>query len=328
MTGFDDIGLSWADDRTIACTRIAGRPATFKILLKSKNDPFFLKRWVAHHAKIVGLQNLIIFDNMSDDPDVLSFYRTHAKDLLVIRFSDFHDNLHDTVLFPDLYAALESGCEYFIFLDTDEFLILLDGHRHQQSVGLQHVIASHPGTDVFPATWLLNAAGSATRFLVGADMERLNHGLTWGKPIIRSRAGARGFINHNSQIEKWLFQSGIVTRFFVLHMVQLSAKQRVAANFQKLVANGFAAVTDRLQDLVERDMSRITHRNTLLYVSEIARLLPLVSEPVPAADDACSAGCLHLRPDGTVRYDSAVEEALFMNFLTRGDEIARSILNI
>ena len=46
--------------------------AILKILLKTKDDPFFLAQWIDHHLGIVGPGNIIIFDNGSTNSEVLA----------------------------------------------------------------------------------------------------------------------------------------------------------------------------------------------------------------------------------------------------------------
>jgi hypothetical protein len=69
----------WEKDSSEFCAQIERHHAPIKIVLKTKNDRFLIDRWIRHHSKIVGLENLIIYDNMSDDHEVLSVYREYAR---------------------------------------------------------------------------------------------------------------------------------------------------------------------------------------------------------------------------------------------------------
>jgi hypothetical protein len=321
------VPLLWHTDKTAICARIAGNPGRLKILLKTKNDPFFIRRWVRHHAKIVGLRNLIIFDNMSDDPDILNFYADLADDLHVVRFAGFHDIVHHTSQIPELYAALATACDYFIFLDTDEFLVLLDGQASSDGPGLLHFIERNRDVDVFPATWLLNLAGSETRFLCGPDFRSFSDGLAWGKPIIRSKARFSGFINHNIQIDKSLFRPRLVLNFFVLHMVQLSAAQRIKTNVIKLVARGFAAAQDSAEAIAERDLADVNDNSAVMYVTEIRRLLPARDVPIVAVP-ALPQGCFEFMPGGAIDYHSDAERTMMADYLANAGDVAARVLAI
>jgi hypothetical protein len=317
----------WESDRAAVCARIESAPGFLKILLKTRNDAFFLRRWVRHHGRIVGLENLIIFDNMSDDPEVLGFYERFADSLHVIGFGSHHDDLHDRAKFPDLYDSLARACEYFIFLDTDEFLILCDGVRFHASAAVVRFLMGNRDVDAFPGTWLLNLVGSDTMFRCGTDFARLSEGLVWGKPVIRASAAFGGFINHNGQLDKALFAPRVLTNLFVLHMVQLSARQRVLANHQKLVARKFIAPDESLEAVAARDVADVTDGNVKLYVEEIKRLLPMQEAPIPPPAEL-PPGSLEFRPDGTVGYHSDTERMLIADYLANADAVVGRLLNL
>lgn len=229
--------------------------------------------------------------------------------------------------YPELYAALSRSCEYFIFLDTDESLILIDNSVYHQATSLLRFIDRNHDIDIFPAAWLLNMAGSDTKFWVGKNMDRLADGLKWGKPIIRSNAAIKGFINHNIQLERTLFRPRILTNFFVLHMVQLSPKQRIMANFYKLVARKFISPGESIERVADMDISRVTDQNIRLYVSEIGRLLPKLGIP-NLRDPELAQGCLELCQDGLVSFYSNAERDVMANYLTNSSDAAMQILGI
>ena len=85
-------GNHWNEHREECCRAIAGTKATFKILLKTKDDPFLLERWISHHQRIVGPDNIIIFDNMSTNPAVLYLYEKCRDTVRVIRFPGRHNS--------------------------------------------------------------------------------------------------------------------------------------------------------------------------------------------------------------------------------------------
>ena len=161
--------LDWNQDEPEVCTRIARRPAVLKILLKTKNDPFFLRQWIEHHLSIAGPGNIIIFDNGSSNPEVFSIYEQYSNLIEVVSFSGYHNSLHYTSKLPALYEALGRSSEFFTFLDTDEFLVLFKDDRFYKDERILEMLAANKETDVFPATWLYNTNWSATRFICGRD---------------------------------------------------------------------------------------------------------------------------------------------------------------
>jgi hypothetical protein len=205
---YDDI-MRWETDQQEFCAQIDRMPAVFKVLLKTKNDPFFLERWIVHHLGIVGPGNLVIFDNMSDHPEVLAIYRRYAADINIVRFSGFHNDVHNTRVFPALYGCLSKTSEFFCFLDTDELLVLFDDRRYYANDSVPEFIKRHHDAGVFPGAWLYNTDGSDTRFVCGSRLDYLANCMAWGKPILRSNAISRAtsIITYRSNHHTFLLHS-------------------------------------------------------------------------------------------------------------------------
>jgi hypothetical protein len=295
------------------CARIASAPAVLKILLKTKNDPILLDRWIEHHSRIVEPQNILIFDNMSDDPAVLSIYDRHPE-VLVMRFTGFHNNVHRVSLFGDLYSSLRDSAQFFVFLDTDEFLTLIDGDSYYPDRSILEFLQSDPLPQVFPGTWLYNANWTANQFISGTAPEDLCSGLAWGKPVLRSNAPLDGYLNHNIQLERALFSTRIQANLFVLHLANLSPQQRIASNVNKLIARGFAQPRDTAEVISQYTLDGVTDDNVVQYVSEIRRLLPMRARP-EAKQDTLMPGCIELSPDGKIIYYSELERQSLLAFI-------------
>jgi hypothetical protein len=290
----------WDSQREQCCAQIARTPATLKILLKTKNDPYFLEPWIVHHHKIVGDGNIIIFDNMSDNDEVLGIYEKYKDVAVFIRFPGYHDSIHHTEQFSELYRSLSQSTKFFTFLDTDEFLVLFDGEKCHRDHCLNEFINRNDTADVFPGTWLKNTDWCATRFVCGHEFVHLAGSIAWGKPILRSRAKFRGFINHNIQLDQTLFRAPFKTNFFVLHMVNLSPDQRISSNIHKLMARGFAQPGESAEAICVRRLDGITDSNTIRYVEEIRRLMPLVGRNMERSM-LMRIGCLGVQSHGVVK---------------------------
>jgi hypothetical protein len=65
--------LDWVQQEQEICARIEGTPAILKILLKTKDDPFFLAQWIDHHLGIVG-PGISLF--LTTDPQILRYLRS------------------------------------------------------------------------------------------------------------------------------------------------------------------------------------------------------------------------------------------------------------
>jgi hypothetical protein len=303
----------WNADRAGLCARIANSPAVLKILLKTKNDPILLERWIEHHCRIVGARNILIFDNMSDDPGVLSIYDRHP-DVLVVRFTGFHNNVHRVEMFSDLYAALRDSAQFFVFLDTDEFLTLIEGERCHPNAAILEFLQSDPLAQVFPGTWLYNTNWTANQFISGTTPGDLSGGLAWGKPVLRSNAPLGGYLNHNIQLARTLFPARIRANLFVLHLANLSPQQRIASNINKLIARGFAQPADTAEVITQYALDGVSDSNIVQYVSEIRRLLPLRAQ-LEAQQGTLRPGCIELSADGTISYYSELEHASLLAFI-------------
>jgi hypothetical protein len=303
----------WDADRLSLCARISSAPAVLKVLLKTKNDPILLERWIEHHSRIVGPRNILIFDNMSDDPDVLSIYERHPE-VLVIRFRGFHNNVHRVGLFGELYSSLRDSSQFFVFLDTDEFLTLIDGDNYYPDGSILEFLQSEPLSQVFPGTWLYNTNWTANQFICGTTPEYLSSGLAWGKPVLRSNAQLDGYLNHNIQLERTLFPARIQTNLFVLHLANLSPQQRIASNINKLIARGFAQPLDTAEIISQHTLDGVRDANIVQYVSEIKRLLPMRAQP-EAKQGTLRPGCIELSPEGKIIYYSELERQSLLSFI-------------
>jgi hypothetical protein len=317
--------LDWAQREQEICARIEQKPAILKVLLKTKDDPFFLAQWIDHHLGIVGPGNIIIFDNGSTNPEVLAIYDHFAGAVEPILFSGYHNSLHYTNRVPSLYAALYRSSQFFVFLDTDEFLVIFEDDGFYRDGRILELLGANSCVNVFPTTWLYNTDWSATRFRCGRDS--LVSGLTWGKPILRSKANLNEFINHNVQLDKTIYGPRFLLDFFVFHMAQLNPRQRILTNVNKLVACRFAARGETAEEIAVRDLSDITDSNIIAWVDEIRRHLAM-QDPPRAGAAVLRPGCLELIEDRSIVYFSELERQLMREFVASPEVFCRTALNI
>jgi hypothetical protein len=296
--------FQWEIDYAAACARVKQNRSPFKIVLKIKDDSFFLQRWIDHHAKIVGLENLIILDNMSDDPKVIEVYAKVADVACIIRFTGFHNRVHRVEDFEPLYRALQYSSEYFQFLDADEKLVYVDNDLNVFSDYkiVDSLLAS--GANVLPGSWLENVSESEN--LLWWDLKQ-NHPfscLRSGKPIISSRANIKGMINHNHQLAVNLYDQNVKTNFLVLHYKRLSAKQRIESNFRKLLAyNAFKGRQTTVEDVLVCNWQEMPPGNKRNWIKEIQSLSNQATRPTERARlldgmvELCDA-CLQFSSEG------------------------------
>jgi hypothetical protein len=301
----------WDANRAEFCARIEKVHSFIKIVLKTKNDPFFIERWIAHHMKIVGPENLIIFDNMSDDSEVLSVYRKYRAQISVVRFAGHYQNVHQTPFFSDLYRSLARSSEYFIFIDTDEYLILMEDSSYYADDRILKFVMDNRNYDLFPSTWLLNANWSPSQFHCGYEPHHLADNLACGKPLIRSNKIPTRYVNHNFQLAT-LFTPPFKTNLFLLHLARLFPQQRISANINKLIAEGVVQPGENPEAIAAR--YDITDEIMELYVGEIREYLAL-RERRDLGKAALGAGCLELLSNGTISYYGAAEKKIVYDYI-------------
>jgi hypothetical protein len=91
----------------------------FKIILKTKNEENLIDLWIRYYSKMVGKENIVIFDNNSTSPKVLEVYKNH---LIEVRNIDVPNSIHQYSKNKDFYEEVFANYDWFAVLDTDEFL--------------------------------------------------------------------------------------------------------------------------------------------------------------------------------------------------------------
>jgi hypothetical protein len=304
--------LNWDHDKELVCRQISNHFAPIKILLKTKNEPERLKEWIVHHSNSVGTENLVIFDNMSTKSAVFEVYRRFAATSIVAQFSGFQDRIHHTDYFSELYDALRKSCDYFIFLDTDEYLALYDGEDrfYFDIESIRSFVADRKDILVFPGTWLQNLAGFNDRFMLQGRPGPLIGDLAWGKPLIASCCKASGIILHNTQLKSFLSGSSLITNFFVLHRTNVSSSERIAANLEKLISAGLLRPTDGLDELLRVDIEQLPDGNQKRYCLEVRAILA-----AGAQAPRSTAGSFALGEDGVANWSYDWQRVLMREFV-------------
>ncbi|MEM1782475.1 MAG: glycosyltransferase, partial [Nanopusillaceae archaeon] len=117
---------NWDKEKDVIIQKISNTPADFKVCVKLKNEKELLPDLLSHLSKAGFLsEEIIIFDNMSDDEEFLEYLNKISERFLVIKYSGDHNLVH-TKAFIDAYKALAQSCRYFMFLDADEFPFFID----------------------------------------------------------------------------------------------------------------------------------------------------------------------------------------------------------
>jgi hypothetical protein len=98
-----------------------------KIILKTKNEGKLLEYWLQYHSKIVGWENLFVFDNLSDDPLTLEIYQKYKDKITLYQWDKNPQHVAHTYLNWDGYQKVINNQDcYLLVLDTDEFFSYYD----------------------------------------------------------------------------------------------------------------------------------------------------------------------------------------------------------
>jgi hypothetical protein len=311
-------GTPWVGDydadRRAASAKVAKVFEPFKILLKTKDEPALLRRWIEHHIEIVGPPGILIFDHGSTDPEVEIVYREYAPEISVWRFGGFHNSIHHRRHHPELYEALKASCQYYIFLDTDEFLIHTDGSKYSGGSRIVRYVRSHPNVSFYPGVWLQNIMGYDDVFESSTNKHSLIAGLKWGKPILSSDLCASEIQMHNMQIFECHEEESLITNFLLLHRSLLSPSQRIKANMRKLVAY---RVIDSPNDIdAIMNMRPEDHQvdTCQRFIAEVQRLSTL-----PEDARGTPYQSVKLSNDGSMSFDTLEQKQAFESFVINPD---------
>jgi hypothetical protein len=297
----------WERDRAAICSVIASHKVPFRIILKTKDEPRRLACWIEHHAGIVGVENLIIFDNMSSDLEVLRIYEQFYGKFPIIRYGGFQDMLHQRRVNDKLYQALARSCTYSTLIDTDEFLSLYDGERFLVDSRIVDFVMSSPGTPVLPGTWLDNAPGHNDRFLLSSPAAALRRGLKWGKPVVSTGIETPDIVLHNTQLQDTIKSTRLVANIFILHRKQVVPQERIRVNLQKLRALNVIPRDLSLEQVLALDVSSFTLGRAIL--SDIHALAGL-DGALPPVD-----GSFQIDDQGVARWQTPEQAQVFHDFI-------------
>ncbi len=313
--------LEWPHDKDQILARITESRNILKIFLKTKDDNYFLRDWIEHHEKIVGKENLFIFDNMSTNPSVIGTLEELSQTYNIFRFHGFHNDIHDSRKYDELYRAICDSAEFFTFLDTDERLIFVEGDRCATGPEILKFLTENHDTPVFPGIWVSNARSSSSIFSLGNHLSALEFGITNGKPVINTKSGFHGFLNHNIDVAQLITNRRVQRNFVVLHLNRLYPEQRIASNLNKLIARKFISETDTAETTLQKDLSTVTDSNIVSYVSEISELYSGLKSQ--SESYKFTRGDIELSQNGSIKFHSASEQNLLDLYL--GKDIILSI---
>lgn len=296
----------WNTEYKQVCELIRSTRAVFKIVLKSKNETYFLERWIQYHKNILRKTKLIIFDNLSDEKETLDLYEKYADDLILVSFSSHVDSIHmrnPEYNFKPLYQALMDSSKFYQFLDTDEFLGYFDGEKLIKDSSMVSFMGKNTGVNFFATCWLHNKPYCDDIFYFNPD--RIRDYVYGGKPIINSLR-FRHYFDYPTNHTFWLsvsFSYKAPLGFVVLHINTYLREQRIRTNMNKLASIGLIKHPKdyySVMTLAERDWGPPNFRS---YIPEIRRLLANPDEHLTANHDI-EENTFQVLPDGRMQFYS------------------------
>lgn len=197
----------------------------FKIILKTKNEDDLIDIWIRYYSKMVGKENLVIFDNGSTSQKVLDVYREHDIEAIQIKFpNSIHPYRNNKIFYDELFTS----CDWFSILDTDEFLCVYKNNVFSAK-GVLDLLATSD-KQVLGSIWLdhMHVGDSKEYFKINQVPYICSpkHNKKHGKAIYRtSYSGIRNINNygHNVCCKDVFVDSGL----FLLHVDRINPEIRI-----------------------------------------------------------------------------------------------------
>ncbi len=291
---------AWPAEAAAILATIKG-PATLKLCVKVLEEPAMLRGWIEHHAKIVGLGNLIVVDTGSRSPESMALYAEYEDRVTIFHMPGGMEHLHGHPAADPLYAQLHATCDFFAFLDCDERLVMLTPASWSADAGiLEFLRQGNPG-QIVPTTWLTHHVNSDDAFQLpgGGTYRGLEENLKWGKPVLPSAMVGLESGIHNIQHQGFRFTKRDHPLLFVLHFCCFPA-QRIEANRKKLLQLGRIDPSWSVEEILAADYLEDGDptQQYLRYIREIAEM----RDYREGKQDPDLTTHIRLAPDGTVVY--------------------------
>jgi hypothetical protein len=206
----------------------------FKIILKTKNEDDLIDIWIRYYSKMVGKENLIIFDNNSTSQKVLDAYKEHDIATIQIKSPNGIHSYHNN---KNFYDDLFASCDWFSILDTDEFLCVYKNGIFSAECVLE--LLANSDKQVLGSIWLdhMHVGDSKEYFKINqvpyicAPKHNKNHGKAIYRP---SYSGVRNInYGHNACCKDAWTESGL----FLLHVDRINPEARIKNCLDMSVAN-------------------------------------------------------------------------------------------
>ena len=190
----------------------------FKIILKTKNEDDLIEIWLRYYSKLVGKENIIIFDNNSTSQKVLDVYKEHDIKTIQIKYPNgIHSYANKSVFYDELFMS----CDWFSILDTDEFLCVYKKDVFSAE-GVTELLESSD-KQVLGSIWLDHMhVGESTEYF---KINQSPHNKNYGKSIYKTSYSKikQTHYGHNILCEDAFLEAGL----FLLHVDRTNPESRI-----------------------------------------------------------------------------------------------------
>lgn len=336
----DEAYRDWVDTgRSLGICYAEGKDTLLKIVLKVKDEPELIGKWIEHHAGIAGYHNLVIMNCGSTDPRFLEMLHQYRDRILILDYDQYYDNLSFPHMNPALFSMLARNCKYLTILDADEFLFgYEDGTLSQQHVAK---ILREGAEDVYAGTWITNATppldnpdGSiafSSPITFSLHEGSIKDGTFAGKSVTRaSRLFEAAYVGHNLHVSNVMarMREGSFGKLFVLHLANLSPRLVRLRALKHLHAKEIVPrdmpldeVEPYLNGLTEEELSKNSAKeyvNRFLGAASIKEKPPYFAVELLCSPDAA--------PESHPEFSAAIEEFDFKDLLKVSLENCKIVL--
>lgn len=305
---YSDRYLNLKTDPDKVYSAIEKDTSVFKIITKTKNEVFFIEKWITHHLNIVQDTKLIIFDNMSDDEYVHGIYEKYKDNIIVVQFDWYMDCIHLACWSNQLYKSLSMSSKFFTIIDSDEYLYLYNENKLVNDNRIIDFIRENSGYNFFCPLFLENITDNEKQFLFNPENLDVLH---WSKPIINTKL----FSTFEKSLKKHKWTSihhthllpistygKTQTNFVLLHMKNLNKYQRIKVNMLKLLSLNVIRNEKDFTTLITIDIDKINGELGRHYVTETRKLIESILHVEKNTADVCKDGIIELCDDLTLEF--------------------------
>ena len=114
-----------------------------KLFCVAKDETDLMESWLSYHGSIVGLDNIVIVDNVSSCKKVLAVYDKYQKKGVTVETCQFFAGSAQGEAFTESMRRHQKCCKFFIGIDADEFITFPDFLAGQRDVDLKTKFRSY-----------------------------------------------------------------------------------------------------------------------------------------------------------------------------------------